>query len=339
MKYLLPILLYAFACAGPSARQESVRAAGPEARAYDTTYTVSGEEYGVMGARTVRIKDLNADGYLDTLVFVSGSGSGFGSSDIVLTEGKAGRRFEVSEEYCFCAFRALVYLPAGLVTGENAPFLAAVLERFPPLRAQPDPSLLWVQHGFEQERVVTGNPFVKRLIEFPDNWVEGEVKLPEAYSLMIEPADWRLTAEDYSYDDNLPTGVGEKYLLRYYAHNHYGPCGRENAPLTLVAESADYKIWSTCHALILEKAGRHKWIFMTDHVLTGGPDKLRHASIGRVQLSGQYLNFQHAADPIDFGSTIWLIDIENNICAETSINAFDYSREEVLTAFRAAQKQ
>jgi hypothetical protein len=338
MKLLLPVLLFvAVACASDPARKQG-RVLEQNARPFDTSYTIDGG--------TLQVKDFNSDGLPDTLRKIYDSGSGFSGMDLRLTDGRSGQTFTVQEDYCFCAFRALVYLPADVTADENSAFLAAILEQFPPLRSQPDPSLRWVQYGIKNERLLQGNSQLKRLIEYPKDWIEGEIQPPAQYSLLVNPADWNMQPDEFEYarEQEAPGG---KYLLVYRGRNHYGPCGREKAPFSLAEQTADYKIWKTCHGLILEKAGRHKWIFLSDVSFTGAPSKLRHPSIGKTELAGQFLIFQQirnvfADDSPGAGPAIWLIDLENDVCAETTVSTRVFPLSDpatILQAFQAAQQR
>ncbi len=235
-----------------------------------------------------------------------------------LTDGKTKEVFEVDTESCFCSFRTPLYIPPALADKKNTPFLGVVLAHFDGARLQPDPSLQWILYGLNHQMTLDDHPFFQQVIRFPNDWLTGKPELPMSYSLPVDPDDLGalppVSTTDYEPWQKEP---GAKYFLIYRGHNHYGPCGREASPFILLAESAEYKAWVTCHGIAVQKGDLHKWVFVTENGLTGSPSKLRFKSIGKIVLTGRYIILQHLIfDLDDEGNQVWVIDIEGGICAK-----------------------
>lgn len=316
---LLYSTLLVWACANPPAQQVSAPSSAP-ATEFDTTFVRQKDR-----AR-LRIKDINGDGMRDTIESSYSGGSMFGGPTIRLTDGKTKEQLELDVVSSFGSFRTPVYVPLPLAAEQNAAFLSAMLEWLPELRPKPDPSLNWINFGLYHHSDLIGHPYFKRVIRFPNDWLEGEMALPQTYTIAVAPDSLLLLPPAWDDTDDWKKEPGAKYFLIYYGHNHYNNCISGDTSFTLVRESEGYKIWRTCHGLVAQKNDRYKWLFVSESGLTGSPDKLRFGSIGYTAMTGSCLFLLHLpTESYDWGSRLWAIDLERGICAEMKdgIKSFD----------------
>ena len=99
----------------------------------------------------------------------------------------------------------------------------------------------------------------------------------------------------YNFRYELPKWFDEKStkgFLIYFGHNHFNQIsklsdllgGLKNGSsiedsLLYIGRNDTYKVYSTAHGVLVKKGDQFKWVFVTDHELTGAPDKLRWPSI------------------------------------------------------------
>ncbi|HRI60943.1 MAG TPA: hypothetical protein PK228_14490, partial [Saprospiraceae bacterium] len=171
LSFLLATLL-ASSCANQPAPQGNAPANTPA----ETSAAHKNDDTGLI------IKDFNGDGIPDTLTDRYSGGSMFGGPTIRLTDGKTKEQYELDVVSSFGTFRTPVYVPLPLAAEKNAAFLSALLEQLPELRPKPDPSLHWINYGLYHHSDLKGHPFFKRVIRFPNDWLEGEMLLPQTYT-------------------------------------------------------------------------------------------------------------------------------------------------------------
>lgn len=315
LHFLLATLL-ACSCANQPAPQGNAPANIPT----DTAVAHKKDSKGLV------IKDFNGDGISDTLTNQYSGGSMFGGPTIRLTDGKTKEQYELDVVSSFGTFRTPVYVPLPLAAEKNAAFLSALLERLPELRPKPDPSLNWINYGLYHHSDLKRHPYFKRVIRFPNDWLEGEMALPQTYTIAVDPDSLLLLPPAWDDVGDWKKEPGAKYFLIYSGHNHYNNCLSGDTTFSVTRESAGYKIWRTCHGLVAQKNNRYKWVFVSEAGLTGAPNKLRFGSIGYTAMTGSCLFVLHLpTEAYDWGSRLWVIEMERGVCAEMKdrIKSFD----------------
>ncbi|MCC6279455.1 MAG: hypothetical protein IT262_02565 [Saprospiraceae bacterium] len=290
MRYLIVLLLFA---------QCSKHTADHRTAQTDTVYP---PWYTPPDLRThYQTMDINSDGVLDSIDVGSSGGSGFGSASGTIINGKTGEKFTIESESCFCAFRTIVEIPPALLLPENQAFKSKMeAEMLPRKAASPDPSLQWILQGLQQKHDLTGRKYFDIYVNKGIDWQPLPILLPEDYFLEIL--------------ENKPPLPGH-YYLTYAGSNHY--LNVKTDTLQQRYRDEDIVLWATAHGIVLQKADRYAWVFVTDIELTGGPDKLRWASIGYFKKVGNILIVNHLR-PTSSEGKVFVIDLETGKCAGLS---------------------
>lgn len=128
------------------------------------------------GNRYLRLEvDVDADGLADVLEATSSSGSGFESTSVQLTLGRAGVRLRADETFDFSAITAVNPVPRELLDPRHRAALPWIEEAlFPRICASPDPSLAWLLDP------------KKRL-----TWIQGPPEMPDFYAVRLAALAWR----------------------------------------------------------------------------------------------------------------------------------------------------
>ena len=260
----------------------------------------------------IKTMDINGDGVLDTMDAGSSSGSGFGSANVAIINGKTGEKFSIESESCFCAFRNKIDIPPNLLRPENASFKAKMEEELLPRKAAaPDPSLQWILEGLPYKTRLSNQKYFDVLVHDESfNWRPLPIGLPDIYYLEYHEKKQHSSSH---------------YYLTYYGHNHFANVKTD----TLHERYRDdrIRIVTTAHGIILEKQGQYAWVFVTDDELTGSPDKLRWASIGYMRIVNNILIFNHVRSG-SLDDKIYVIDLDTGKCAgvETDMSATIYAK-------------
>ena len=219
-------------------------------------------------------KDLNKDGFIDTIKSFYDGGSGFGGIFVITVNGKTGEEFVLNNYGCFCSIKKIILIPPDLMKEFNKPFLNAIKnELLPSERLVPDASLQWIISAWMSNKRLPDNPFYSYVINSPTNWICGKIQLPNTYYIKISGDT---IDKLYVTDEELPTWYkkGENQgLLIYYGHNHFRNAKGDS--LILESSTPVYKVYKTSHGVIVTKGNYYSWIFLSDDGLTGAPDKLR----------------------------------------------------------------
>jgi len=253
--------------------------------------------------------DLNNDGVPDLLAFADDPFPCDYDYRVTFTDGKTGKTSGVPrEEYCRCHIRTLLPVPAPLWLPENAAVLDTIRARLLPAeRPIADASLAWILRGAANRRPLKTNPYFDLVIDPGADLRRGEAALPETYSVRVNGKTLHNLGR--TTDETEPYTEGG--FLIYYGHNHYQRRDprRNTDSVTLVTTTGGRSIYRTSHGLFVQSPTHHRWLFVTDHGLTGAPDKLRWALIGEVAVwEGRLLVLQHRR-PVSGGTAVFLIDL------------------------------
>jgi len=252
--------------------------------------------------------DFNQDGFRDTLESYYDGGSGFGGTYVTLTDGRTQTKYELNSAGCFCDIKKVILIPQELYQSKNKPFLEAVKSELLPKKAtEADPSLRWLITAHLNYIFLTEHPIFDLVIEPPPYWVSGEMQLPETYYIEI---DGDIIQSLYVPETEYPEDIefkSDKAYLNYYGHNHNS---NSNENFVLAADSDNFKVYKTSHGLIIKKDDTYSWVFVSDHSLTGSPEKLRWESIGEVKIVDKYIIFR-MINSRDFSNPIFIINSES----------------------------
>jgi hypothetical protein len=266
--------------------------------------------------------DLNGDGKLDSLNTFSDSGSGFGSKEVVFTDGQTGIQHTLRTASSFGSIITIVEVSEWLADPEQRALLTLMAGIIlPPLAITPDPSLRWIIKGRQSRQQPDDHPYFDLVFDPNPKWLSTEFYLPESYFLPYGKGTY---AGEVSVGDVVP----KQGLLIYYGHNHRNNRSRHSGQSNGLAEvpGLEGNIFQTSHGLVQKnKAGQHRWLFVSDAALTGSPDKLRWTSIGKVDIwDGRLLILQHRK-PVSGGEAIFLIDLKTGRTARLHNELFsDY---------------
>jgi hypothetical protein len=259
------------------------------------------------------IKDFNNDGYSDTLTSFYDGGSGFGGIYVTLINGNTKEKIELERSGCFCDIKNFVLIPPELKTESNRQFLEVVKDELLPGKMNmPDASLQWLISSNLYYKELSDHTYYDLVINSPIKWIKGKINPPETYYIDIKGDTLHKL---YFSESEIPAwydSTRNEGCLIYYGHNHF-PNGEEKK-FILADSSSIYKVYKTSHGVVLNKGDSYAWIFVADYRLTGGPDKLRWESIGKVTLIDQFVILQ-LINIKDFSNPLFIIDIEKGISA------------------------
>jgi len=254
------------------------------------------------------VKDFNNDGFIDTVKSYYDGGSGFGGVFVTLINGKTKENFELDSYGCFCDIKQIILIPPELKKANNKPFLEVIKnELLPPKMTVPEASLQWLIAANVNSKGLSDNIYYDLLIKTPPQWTFGKIKLPNTYYIDIKGDTLNKL---YYTDTEIPKWYNSKNnegWLVYYGHNHFR--NEKGDSLVLVDTSRNYKVFRTSHGVVLQKGTSYAWVFVTDYRLTGGPEKLRWESIGKIKLVKKHLIVQLNNSIVE--KPIFIIDIEN----------------------------
>jgi hypothetical protein len=257
-----------------------------------------------------RVADFNHDGVIDTLAFLDDPDPCDYDFLMTFTDGKTGEKLGVPrEEYCRCHIRSVVPIPPALWRPKNADVLGIIKkELLMEERSAPGPSFAWILQGLETRRTLTQHPYFELVIDPGVERQPGKVELPTTYSLPIKGKAYQHLFTTGYFSEEV---AADKGFAIYYGHNHYQ--GRDHGAdsVKLVASTTDVQVFRTSHGLFAQSLTQYHWLFVTDHALTGAPDKLRWASIGDVTIwENRLLILQHRK-PVSSGTAVFVIDLKS----------------------------
>lgn len=194
-------------------------------------------------------------------------------------------------------------------------------------KAVPDPSLQWLLNAYKSKQKLNDNEYFDMLLKVKPQKLDSLPVFPFIYNIKIDQSLVKKVYcgsncdEDVENYDSLITE--SKYaILQYYGHNHKYIIRPEKGSKRpqysqvdsfVVADSnKDYTIYKTRHGLVAEKNNKYWWCFITDGCLTGGPEKLRWESIGKIYLYNDILVLKQAGGIITH-SRFFLIDLKTGL--------------------------
>ncbi|TPN82315.1 hypothetical protein [Aquimarina algicola] len=263
------------------------------------------------------IEDFNNDGIVDTLTTFYEGGSMFGGRYAAITNGKTNETYKLNNDGCFCEIKDIITIPPKLAKQENKPFLDALKKQILPKQKEvADESLNWMIKSSYTNTKLSNNIYFDQIINPQTKWNTEAFESPKSYYLEIKGDTlyhlYKTIKENVTKD---PKG-----FLVYYAHNHYR--NEQQNGLQEIENNSRYTLYKTSHGVLAKKGQLHKWLFVTDIDLTGGPEKLRWDSIKKVALVEHYAIIQQNMAP-SIIDQFFVINLETGICGKLKTKLYD----------------
>lgn len=259
------------------------------------------------------IDDFNNDGYQDTMEYHYDGGSGYGGLGCTLSDGSNDAVFKMNSWGCFCDIRFFILIPPELQKEENASFLKEFEKiLLPEKREKPDPSLQWINEADNSKTVVEDS-----LVENFDvifnvdlKWNQGSRENLTRYYLETKGDEldrhyFTQGGKPEWYDKELNQG-----WLIYSGNLHNGTFLRGQGSTIIKNEIQLDSISSTAVGISIHKNNEYAWVFVSDFEVTGGPEKLRWPSIGKMELVGHHLIVEHNMPPSG-ANALLVINLKN----------------------------
>ncbi len=256
------------------------------------------------------VRDFNGNGTFDFLV-QDMAWLDVDSWDYVLTDGKTGDRWGYVSEIDFAG--TAYFIVPGKTRNELSESweyrIKAMEDSLLDFRTTADPSLEWVLNAQVIESGVESGSLFDRVVKFKRKWYSGTPFIPENYT-------YQLNKEDLIFLENL--SPFETYYWKYRSHNH------KVKPEDIGQEDIEIDgdgILKTKHALIEVQGNQYAWVFMSGIAQTGGPSKLRWASMEKVVKHEDLVILQQNVIVGEF--EYWIGNIEKGIWARISNENFE----------------
>lgn len=264
------------------------------------------------------IKDYNQDGVIDTLEVWYDGGSGSGGYYAKAQNGKTGQSYEMDTWGCFCEIKTIVPLPPDSDSSENAPFYKAITSKlFPTVKEDIDPTLEWIIQANIKSIKPEDESIFDLILPVQLNWIGNKIQKPSNYQVLVDDL---LIKSMYSPIQEPPSWIDEAKngYLAYYPHNH------ELQVKALPLDKEEYGILQGKHSMIYKNEDKEAVVFITDHSLTSGPERLRDPSIAHIESSGEYAFFTVSEAP-EPSYRIFLIHLNSGTIARLNQTLEGYS--------------
>lgn len=266
----------------------------------------------------VTMEDFNHDGVQDSLKVWYDGGSGFGGYYAKAINGKTGKIYELDTWDCFCEIRTIIPLPLESKNKEDAPFYKAIEHAlFEDIRNEFDPTLEWIIQANLKAIVPDENEFFDLVLPVGLNWVDAEIQNPSNYQILIDDLLIKFMYSP-SQEPEAWTSESQEGYLTYFPHNL--KLRMKESQLN----GAESMIIQGKHSLILNNIGKEAVLFITDHPLTSGPEKLREISISHFETNGEYLFFTLSEAP-EPSYRIFLVHLKSGSIGRLNMSIEGYS--------------
>ncbi|PLX13736.1 MAG: hypothetical protein C0597_11160, partial [Marinilabiliales bacterium] len=136
---------------------------------------------------SVKVKDFNDDGVLDTLKSFYEGGSGFGGKFCELINGKTKEIYELNTWGSYSQIKKCVIIPPALNKVENLKFLEAMnKEILPAKKNKPDASLQWILNSTFSNKVFLKHDYFDLIIFHHSEWNNEKLQLPSTYYICLK---------------------------------------------------------------------------------------------------------------------------------------------------------
>ncbi len=262
-------------------------------------------------------EDFNKDGIPDKMEIWYDGGSGFGGYYGHVKNGATGKIYELNTWGCFCDIKLVVPFPPEARLSEHKPFYDALAEKlFPDIQAEPDPTLDWIIQANLQAIIPVEDDLFDLILPVKPFWNNGPIGKISKYQLKI---DDRMIKSAYHPIQEPPAWIDESKegSLEYYGNNH------DLHQEQINVEESDLILWRGKHSLILKNGSDEAVLFVTDHPLTSGPERLRDPSISSVVSNGEFAFFTVSETP-EPAFRIFVSDLNTGRVARLKAPFFGY---------------
>ena len=191
-------------------------------------------------------------------------------------------------------------------------------------RAAPDPSLQWLIDACMSKKQSAPSQAFRNSIHYKPVWNK-EVSVPEVYSFKIHKDTLNAFITNYSAFsiwNSEPDSVlqkKDKFIegwINYYAHNH------KELKTSLKDSATDAEVLTTNHGVVVKKVDLYSWVFVTDGIITGGPEKLRWRSIEKTLIYKDHVFILLNIGIPSYERMIYMVDYKNGICKAINDQVF-----------------
>lgn len=258
---------------------------------------------------TIYIKDFNGDNKIDSIflyqyeyyqrsmrVYSSISDSSY------FIPGKGS--YNLASKANFLSF---IPLPDELLETSNQQILDSIKNYLIKNFLNPDPSLNWLLSAYQNQTIIKADSLFHFIITPDFEFNIDSIPTPRpSYKTASKDTLEKIWNETIDFKDLL---VRNKGFLLYYGHNHLY-YSIDNPHFKTDTSNSEYTVKSTKHGVIAEHNGKYSWIFVSNSSLTGGPWKLRWASIKKVHLIEHYVVIQHGSWMNSYNN-VFVINLKN----------------------------
>ncbi|TPN86916.1 hypothetical protein [Aquimarina algicola] len=248
--------------------------------------------------------DINHDKIVDTLINDFSRGSACGGRTVTVINGKTNEQFSLSNEGCYSNFIRILMVPQKLKLKTNKAFLNVLKKKVLPdqKRDHIDSSLEWIITGALGYKDLDDDSLFRDIVSPKTSWQSEILEIPDSYYVNISSEILKLSS---AYKDHLINEESHGFLIYYPSGHHI----EKLDSLTPVAQNKYYKIYKTPHAVFVKRGGMYNWLFISDSLVTGAPDRRSWFSIKQIQLIDKYLII-HQDVPPDNTYNIHIVNIE-----------------------------
>lgn len=279
--------------------------------------------------RTV-IEDLNYDGIRDTIHSEYDGGGSFGGTHAKITNGKTNKSLYIDLFHSYALVKFPVFIPDSSYTKQNNYLLKGLLkETLPKERKTPEKTLLWcINSQLSKKSIKEKSKYFEYIFNPNTDWTKNKVTVPGAYYMYISK-DSLSKIYNSDYNKDYLKKEEHKNILVYYPYSlkrarrpKYNTPKKETKAFEMIASSNNYKIFSSAHAIYIQKNKLYKWLFINDADVVGGPGKLRWDSIKDLKLINNYIILEQN-NPPDTRHNVFIIDIETGNIVKLKYNFID----------------
>ena len=276
------------------------------------------------------IEDFNKDGVKDTLRY-NYNHEGHTITNII--NGKTNESLQNDYFYYFGETVFLNSLSPNFFQKENKYFLKTLKKHWfsNDERKENDASLHWILNSIKSKKELpdNDNPYFNLIINPKSKWSLDKIELPNAYYRSLSKKE----VFDI-YGNEITKKINTEYQSKKHKNHLEKFFNTSNYFLSYIPSLLDgeiiqptgfkstiksntYKIHKIKHAVSVKKGKESKWLFITN-LITGAPQKLRWASIGKIQIVDTYVILEHQS-PLSGENAIYIINIETGICGKLKL--------------------
>lgn len=247
-----------------------------------------------------RLSDINQDGILDSIKTIDKCC--YDPSEYLIINGNTNTSFPFYHAFEFkeskSDFLNIVPIENQLLLDRNKSFLDTIESiTFKGYNAPKESSLDFLINGYNTQKSHSSDPLISMSYSILDTLVDSNnIIFPDySYKLLKSSENKKLyrhmTQLHYEYESIEDST--DYFWINYIGVFHDTKFHNENRDnsnkLDTVSIQKDYVLLKTSHGVIQKFAHNYRWIYINDGSLTGGPEKLRWASIKTVYETNDFV--------------------------------------------------